>query len=456
VFLYHRLPLSARPTFHYDLRAAIFMGVRFGVVELAALVAKKSLDAPDWQLAIITGAPIAALVLSVFWARLAAGSRKMPIVVGPQLISHALIAACAFGTGSAMFVISYCAATMVFCASMPASSAIYRLNYPPTHRATIIGFTRARMFIVSTLTSGLAGIILRGDDLAAKYLGWTVETEWLLGPGAYRSVFLAGAVFGLMATLSFGRIKVRGEKHEAVRSENPGFGRVLAILRTDSDFRLFLLSYFLGGFANIMCMPLLPIIIVDELDLSYDYAAYAIVTVPGLLMAVSSPGWGRILDRVNPMQARGWINLTWVFTPLLVAFGSFTGAPWPIYAGRALHGVLLGGSNIIWHLGVNFFAKKEDLPIYQGIHMTSTGIRGAIAPFLGVWLAHWSRERFGADVGGPKFVYLLAAGLLFLSAMTMFHLARRLRAEGRLGDFAQAEAAADGEEAGDSAENKTS
>ncbi len=447
MFLYYRLPLVVRPTFHHDLRASVLMGFRFGIVQLAALVASESLSAPSWQLAIITGAPIAGLALSVWWGKLAAAHRKMPLVVGPQIVANILLAMVFFVTGSLPFVLLCCLATLVFSASLPASSTIYRLNYPATHRATILGFIRARMLIVTALTAALAGAVLRGNELVPKYLGEGFGWARHLGPQSYRYLFPLAAVFGIASALRFARIRVRGEKTEPVKSPTPTFRAMARILRDDGDFRTFMISYIVAGFSTIMTMPMLLLVIKEDMAMPYDQASWIVVTIPGGLMALTSPLWGRILDKHNPILTRAWINLIWVLDPLLVFAAAATGHVIFLYAAKIVHGCMLAGGGIIWFLGVNFFARKEDVPLYQGIHMTLTGLRGAIAPFAAIAIARMSTS-LGPDLGGPRYVFLIAAAGIFLASMINFRLATKLRAEGKLSSFASVEAETeDGESA---------
>ena len=49
-------------------------------------------------------------------------------------------------------------------------------------------------------------------------------------------------------------------------------------------------------------------------------------------------------------------------------------------------GIARGGGSLAWQLGHNDFAKPDQLSAYMGIHVTLTGVRGAIAPFLGMSL----------------------------------------------------------------------
>jgi hypothetical protein len=49
-------------------------------------------------------------------------------------------------------------------------------------------------------------------------------------------------------------------------------------------------------------------------------------------------------------------------------------------------GAAYAGANLGWNLGHNDFASLGRAQHYMGVHVTLTGVRGAIAPLLGVLL----------------------------------------------------------------------
>jgi len=425
VFLFHKLPLAARPTYFHGLRAAILMGFRAGIVGLATLVARKSLNAPDWQLAILATASYGSMALSFWWARLAAEHRKMPMVVIPLLVSQVLVASVAFVTGSMTFIVLASLSSLADQISMPASSTITRLNYPPTHRGTILGFIQARTLVVTAVVSALAGYVLRIDAAAYRYL------------------FPAAAAFGVLGTLRYASIRVRGEAHGVVRSESPGLRAMLGILRKDRRFRQYMLSFFISGFGNIMTMPLLVLVITDDLHMPYDRAAWVVSTIPFVLMALTAGLWGRLIDRSNPVSSRAWMATVGAFECFTVFVSAVTGSAVPMYAGKVVAGLVGAGSGLLWSLGINYFSSKRNVPLYMGIHLVLTGIRWVIAPTLGIVLARWSMW-LGPTIGGPRYVFAIAGAMWLLAGLIMYQLALRERADGRFSGFADAEAAADG------------
>ena len=49
-------------------------------------------------------------------------------------------------------------------------------------------------------------------------------------------------------------------------------------------------------------------------------------------------------------------------------------------------GLGLGGGALAWNLGHLHFAHPQEAEVYMGVHVTLTGVRGLIMPFVGIWL----------------------------------------------------------------------
>ena len=57
---------------------------------------------------------------------------------------------------------------------------------------------------------------------------------------------------------------------------------------------------------------------------------------------------------------------------------------WLLWVGAVLFGIATAGANLGWNLGHNDFASLGKVQQYMGVNVTLTGMRGLIAPPLGV------------------------------------------------------------------------
>jgi hypothetical protein len=65
-----------------------------------------------------------------------------------------------------------------------------------------------------------------------------------------------------------------------------------------------------------------------------------------------------------------------------------------VAVGQMLIGVATAGGNLAWNLGHNDFAAAEEAGSYMAVHVMLTGLRGCIAPFVGVALYKYVTGRY--------------------------------------------------------------
>ena len=127
-------------------------------------------------------------------------------------------------------------------------------------------------------------------------------------------------------------------------------------------------------------------LVTRELQASYTMSIMITMVIPFAVSLIALPLWALYLDRVHVAQFRARQSILWVLAQLLTLLGAYLGSFTWLLAGRFIMGVARGGGTLAWQLGHNDFAKLDQLSAYMGIHVTLTGVRGAIAPFLGMAL----------------------------------------------------------------------
>ena len=181
--------------------------------------------------------------------------------------------------------------------------------------------------------------------------------------------------------------------------------------------------------------------ILDRVDLvehevPYNDIANILVVLPGLLTMLTLGAWGRLLDRWNPISMRTLTMAIWSVQPLLLyfaprlseAFGISLVAP--VYAAFFFRGLAFGGSSLIWFLGAMYFASKDDVPIYMGLHLALTGLRMILAPQAAAWLA---------NVYSFETTFLVSYGLMMFALLLVVVLGSIEKRAGRLLSFAERE-----------------
>jgi MFS family permease len=417
MFIYHNIPLTARPTYYHNLRSAILGGVAFSLYSQAGVVARKIFDAPGWQIALIAAAPAAGWAMCLFWGRLETGRHKMPFILYPAILSRIPLLVAGFVKSALGFTVTVSLPPLIWSIGQPAYASIVRSNYPAEQRGLITGTLQAWNLLASCMAAYAAGLLL----------------DWQ--PSTYAYVFPASAVIGVMSALVFARIRVRGEKH---------LDAVFAPLK-NRRFMIFMASFMCGGLANLIAIPVLTIFLTDDLKVTFTRASMSLAVIPQVAMLLTLSFWGKLVDRKSPITLRMFTSAGFTLSFLLLYVAALFSSLNLVYLSKLVEGLVMGLSSIVWTLGIMYFAPKAQIAIYMGVHTALTGIRGLIAPFLGTWLMEYTKGRLPYFAEGVRCVFLLSVALSFLSFVFMaYEVIGERRKFGYLPTLAEAEAMHEG------------
>ncbi|HEU4428929.1 MAG TPA: hypothetical protein VFT98_09255, partial [Myxococcota bacterium] len=212
-------------------------------------------------------------------------------------------------------------------------------------------------------------------------------------------------------------------------------GSPFAVLREDPLYARYLLWQSLLGAANMMIEPAVVVLVSRELAADTALSVLVITTIPLGLGVLLLPVWAAYVDRVHVAEFRARHSWLWALSQATTAIGALTQSLAWVIAGRVILGIARGGGTLAWNIGHNDFAKPERAGLYMGVHATLTGIRGAIAPFVGAALyAGVPALSLGGvtlpalpAIGG--WMMMIAAALSVLSTLGFAALHRRIVAE---------------------------
>jgi len=421
-----RVPPRYRPTLYLESLYNIGTGAFVCLFLLSAVVLKTIIDGNEMHLAILGAFFGGSSLLSPVVSYL---GRKVPmksLIVFPNLVVAVLLMATVspFG-GATFFSLVVGAAFVLRVFPRVGEMNMYRVNYPVTHRAAAVGWTKA----ISAVSA-----------LFVTVLGYW----WFcFRPGYYWMLYWLVAVMLLFAAACYWRIPVsrrnifaRDEEQSPLRA----FWEGLKIFRSDTRFLWFQFGFALAGFANHMAMvfvaellrnsvigerPLddvLPGFLAHLFSDSWGLERKTVITIvvglifavlPTFLIMASAAFWGRFLDRINPMNARALFNSFQTVAYGLHAYGGLTLQVWPILLGAVLHAIGNGGGTINWLTGSLYFASDERVSLYNAVHVGLTGLRGMIAPAVGWYLL--SERGLGMGAG----MFWVAAALSLSGVIVM-------------------------------------
>ena len=393
---------------------------------VVGVIAAKIHAVEPMTLALISAAPMFANLSSFFWSKIAAGRSKVAIACLLQALIIACVVAVALvpsgDWGAFVLVSSMIASRVLLAGVVTVRSVIWSLNYARHQRARATSQLQMINAVVTVLISSAIGPLL---DTYPNSVGW---------------IYWTGAVLGCLGLILFAQVRVIGEVRQRVRERrerrNPGAAiSFLEILRTDRLFRWYQVNMFAAGFGAMLIEAPLIFIITRQMQASYTESIALTMVIPFAVSLLSMPLWANYLDRVHVAQFRSRQSVLWILAQLLTMLGAVLGSfVWLVIA-RTIMGIARGGGSLAWQLGHNDFAKPDQLGAYMGLHVTLTGVRGAIAPFLGIILyTGWrsgglmpgSWEGIGAGVFG------VAAVISGLSGWGFYRLYRTMKREGAI------------------------
>ena len=386
---------------------------------VVGVIAAKIYQVSPLTLAIISAAPMFANLSSFAWNRVASGRPKVGLAcllqVGILLCVLAVAIAPINDTGAVVLVASMIISRILVAGLVTIRSVIWSLNYARSKRAQATGQLQMIASLVTVIIASAVGPFL---DRYPDGMPW---------------LYAMGVLAGLIGIAFFRRVTVIGEaEHLQNESEASSQRRqsvsFVTILRTDRRFAKYQMSMFAAGFGNMLIEAPLIFLITRELAASYATSIALTMVIPFTISLVSLPLWARYLDRVHVAQFRARQSLLWVVALILTMLGAVLGSILWLAISRVVMGIARGGGSLAWQLGHNDFAKPDQLSAYMGIHVTLTGVRGAIAPLLGMLLY----SNLGGISGDGAWVFALAAFICGLSGLGFNHLYRQMKRDGSI------------------------
>ncbi|MFT3905059.1 MAG: MFS transporter [Steroidobacteraceae bacterium] len=369
------------------------LGLALGLVEGAtvAVLVKKTFatsvtpTAVNFAVALVSGAPALANIVSFIWANIAHGRARVALLSRLQALFALLVGAIALapaGNGGLVLTILLVILTrMVWAGVLTVRAVVWSANYPRHLMARITG----RIVLLNSI----------GVCLVALLAGW------LLDRGAHqaRLLYVLAAAVGLFGAWRYRQVRVRRE-YQLLAAEGAEGGSqpfslsmLREILREDSGFRAYMSCMALYGSGNLMISAQLVVLFTDRLGMAGAQQILLLTVLPLAMMPIALPWWARQFDGGHIVAYRSRQCWVLVASTLIFTTGVLLRQPWLLWPASLLYGVGMAGANLGWNLGHNDFASRGRSQHYMGVHVTLTGLRGLAAPPLGMLcyeiLEHW-------------------------------------------------------------------
>lgn len=406
------LPHPERQTAWLLMLASLFNGFVQSFGQTQDIIARKALHAADWQILAMTLIWPVTNFLSIWMGRVFERScHKSRYFILAGIFGRLTLGFGLWIAGMNQYLILLALLYSANSILIPAQNSIYQKNIDNSRRAKVYGYTISLGMFVSVIVTFIGGRLL--------------DTQ----VGFHRWILFATGIAGFISCVLLSRVKLPVEPCDKKDELSLGQAfrepvrRSVQLLKENKQFAAFERSFSIYGMGFIMMTPVIPIYLVDVLDLSYtaNFLSKGILSQAGMLFL--SPALGKLHDRLHPFRFISLSFGTLMFFPLLIIISSlFAGnqtiSTILVFVAYAIFGLAMTGINIAWNMSSIFFAGKEDAAMYQSVHVTMTGVRGLIAPVLGLGLMHF----FGYQV-----VFVVAAGFLASAAVISYRDHKRLR-----------------------------
>ncbi len=344
-----------------------FNGVYMGLALFAApVVAVAGLGANPLELTIlVTAFPVGAF-LGPLWAALGRRWGMQKLVTQMAVWANVPLFFLFWVDSPAVFTALITVSQLLNSAMRMGQSSLYRSLYPRELRGRVLGRLAFWTYLTMVPTVLLTGWLL---DKSHEF---------------YRVLYPMAGLCGLVGCSFYRRLHaVEGEAapRHGLRSS---VRRAAAVIHGDRGYRLFQAAFFLSGSAFFMSAHVILLLVRERFGFGAFELALWLTVVPQLLLAVGSPFWGAVLDRIGIVRCRLLIGVLMTLYLACYFGGVMTGLPVLICVGSILQGASNGGGQLTWSLASSHFAPSaEDVPLYNGIHFVLNGVRGLVLPWVG-------------------------------------------------------------------------
>lgn len=397
-------------TFVLLMVATIFNGLVNSLSSTQDIIAKKALHAVDWELTLLAMIWPVSNFFSIWWGRILERSQhKSRYFIIAGILGRLVLLAGLWIANMKTFLIVIMLMYSFNSLLIPAQNIIYQSNFTIQNRSKVYGYTISLMTLVAMIMT--------------YYVGHLLDKQESL----FKTILAVTGIAGFISSIVLSLIKIQQPVDKTYIPMNfmdvccSPIKRTFQLMRENKQFAKFERSFSIYGLGFLMLSPILPIYMVEKLQLSYtsNFLAKGILSQLGLL--VLSPLLGKWHDKMHPHR---YIAISFgglaLFPLLLLLSGVATSLNISValaYVAFFVFGIAMTGINIAWNMSSIYFAGAEDASMYQSVHVTLTGVRGLVAPLLGLLILRFA---------GIYAVFATSAGFLILAAFVSNRDAREL------------------------------
>jgi hypothetical protein len=393
-----------------------------GVVILQDIILKKSLGGSDFQIMVLALLVSSAFLVSIYGSEIVNRSSnrfRTIIIIGFTAKFFLIILPL---VESSLFYI-FCIAAGAYLDSMllPIWNIAFKHNYTEQNRSRLFSYASSVQTLLLLIVSTIIGYFLDINN----------ELYKILFPFAGICGMLVYYNLAKMVSLSMddylGKKKAKKNYYSFNLIKDIVILPVRNLLRIFINNRPFLrfeIYFFIYGMAFMVLTPVVPVFLVDDLQLSYSPISIAKGFVFHTALILFTPLMGRYHGKGNPTKFCGIVFLLLALYPLVLVSAKHTvlldfptNKEYVVYAAHFIFGLAMSGVTIAWALSSIYYAPLNEVSNYQAVHISLTGVRGIFSPALGYAVM---------KIFAIEYTFYLSAVLFVLSGALMFLESRKL------------------------------
>jgi hypothetical protein len=330
----------------------------------------------DWSVASLAAAQGFASITSFLWAALSHGKHKIRFITALKVACVILVGVVSFvpqnALGLSMLLFCVIGTRICYTGIVTLRTTVWQANYPRTNRAFVAGrIATVQALILAVVSFGIGEVMDVNED-------------------AIRWVYPVAASFGVLGAWIYSKIRVEGHKNILQdEQESPHLvsffpWKTFKLLLEDKPFAKYMVCQFVFGVGNLMLTAPLVVVLSKQFDLGYLGEIMIVSTIPILMIPLSTLLWARLLKKMHVLSFRSIHSWFFVASSICIGLSIATHSVTGLWIGAAIRGIGFGGGVLAWNLGHQDYATVGQSSRYMGLHVTLTGIRGLLAPALGM------------------------------------------------------------------------
>lgn len=412
-----------KKTFTLHLIAQVFNGIAIGIILLQDVILKKTLGGSNFQVMILTFLVSSSFLFSIYGSEIVNRSKsrsKTILIIGITAKSFLIILP--LFDNPVYYIV--CIAVGAYLDSLLLSiwNIVFKHNYTDKNRSRLYSYATSLQTIFVVIVTTVTGYFLD------------------INGNIYKIIFPIAGIFGILVYWNLARMinlsddDYKGKVNSGKTHYNLRLVKDIAILPIRNTLRIFKENkpflrfeayFFLYGMAFMVLSPVIPVLLVDDLNLSYSPISFAKGLIFHSALILFTPLMGKYHGTGNPTKFCAYVfsilalfPLTLVSAKYFAALGLITNTAITVYISFFIFGFAMSGVTIAWALSSIFYAPSNEVSNYQAVHITLTGVRGVFSPALGYAVM---------KIFEIQFTFYLSALLFLLGGVLMWRESKHLK-----------------------------